>query len=56
MLTLLSAGMGQERHHMPDEMLWASPDRDKTLTPRAQQAHLNAWMRVLDKDEPDYKS
>lgn len=56
MLTILSAGMGQERHRMPDEMLWKSPDRDKTLTPRAQQAHLNAWMRVLDIEEPDYKS
>ena len=54
-LTVLSRSMGQPIHRMPDNMLWATPDRDKELTPPAQQAHLNAWMRVLDREEPDYK-
>lgn len=55
MNTLLKKPMG-EPHRIADNLLWNSPDRDKTLTPRAQQAHLNAWMRVLDKEEPDYKN
>jgi ribulose-5-phosphate 4-epimerase/fuculose-1-phosphate aldolase len=55
-LTVNTRQMRQEIHHMSDNLLWASPDRDKTLTPRAQQAHLNAWMRVLDMEEADYKS
>ena len=54
-LTVLARGMKQTAHRIPDAMLWDKPDRDKTLTPRAQQAHLNAWMRVLDKEEPDYR-
>ena len=52
---LLTRGSGQTPHQLSDNLLWEKPDRDTTLTPRAQQAHLNAWMRVLDKDEPDYK-
>jgi ribulose-5-phosphate 4-epimerase/fuculose-1-phosphate aldolase len=55
-LTILSRQMGQEVHRLPDDKLWATPDRDKTLTPRAQQAHLNAWMRVLDREEADYRT
>jgi len=55
-LTVLASSMGQPRHVIPDTMLWAKPDRDNGLTPRAQQAHLNAWMRVLDRDEADYKN
>ncbi len=55
-LTILSRQMGQEAHRLPDDKLWATPDRDKTLTPRAQQAHLNAWMRVLDREEADYRT
>ncbi len=54
-LTLLSRRMG-EPHRLTDNLLWEKPDRDLDLTPKAQQAHLNAWMRVLDKDEPDYKN
>jgi ribulose-5-phosphate 4-epimerase/fuculose-1-phosphate aldolase len=54
-ITVLSRQMGQPTHRIPDNMLWATTDRDKELKPRAQQAHLNAWMRVLDKEEPDYK-
>lgn len=54
MNTLLKKPMG-EPHRIADNLIWNSPDRDKDLTPRAQQAHLNAWMRVLDKEEPDYK-
>ena len=54
MNTVLKKPMG-EPWRIPDNMIWNSPDRDKTLTPRAQQAHLNAWMRVLDKEEPDYR-
>jgi ribulose-5-phosphate 4-epimerase/fuculose-1-phosphate aldolase len=54
-LTVLSRQMGQPVHRISDNMLWATPDRDRDLKPRAQQAHLNAWMRVLDKEEPDYK-
>ena len=45
MLTLLSRSMGQPTHRMPDEILWEKPDRDQGLTPR-----------VLDREEPDYKS
>jgi len=52
--TILKKPMG-EPHRIADNLLWNSPDRDKTLTPRAQQAHLNAWMRVLDKEEADYR-
>jgi ribulose-5-phosphate 4-epimerase/fuculose-1-phosphate aldolase len=54
--TVLSRQMGQPTHRMSDDLLWEKPDRDLELTPRAQQAHLNAWMRVLDREEPDYKS
>jgi ribulose-5-phosphate 4-epimerase/fuculose-1-phosphate aldolase len=56
MYTILAKQMGQPLHQMPSSMFRDSPDRDSGLTPGAQQAHLNAWMRVLDKDEADYKS
>lgn len=54
-LTVLSRGMGLPTHRMSDDLLWDSPDRDQGLTPPAQQAHLDAWMRILDKEEPDYR-
>jgi len=56
MYTILAKQMGQPLHQMPSSMFRDSPERDAGLTPSASQAHLNAWMRVLDKDEPDYKS
>jgi len=56
MYTILAKQMGQPLHQMPSSMFKDSPERDAGLTPVASQAHLNAWMRVLDKDEPDYKS
>ena len=56
MYTVLARQMGQPVHSLDPKILKDSPGRDKGLTPPAAQAHLNAWMRVLDKDEDDYKS
>jgi ribulose-5-phosphate 4-epimerase/fuculose-1-phosphate aldolase len=56
MYTVLARQTGQELHSMPERLFKDSPTRDKDLSPPAQQAHLNAWMRVLDIDEGDYKS
>ena len=56
MYTVLARQTGQELHALPERLFKDSPTRDKDLSPPAQQAHLNAWMRVLDIDEGDYKS
>jgi ribulose-5-phosphate 4-epimerase/fuculose-1-phosphate aldolase len=56
MYTVIARQMGQPVHSLDPSILRDSPTRDKGLTPPATQAHLNAWMRVLDKDEADYKS
>jgi ribulose-5-phosphate 4-epimerase/fuculose-1-phosphate aldolase len=56
MYTILARQMGQPVHSLAPSTLKDSPKRDIGLSPPASQAHLNAWMRVLDKDEADYKS
>mgnify|MGYP003704824037 CR=1 FL=1 len=56
MYTVLARQMGQPVHSLDPKILKDSPSRDKGLTPPAAQAHLNAWMRVLDKEEPDYRN
>ena len=56
MYTVLARQTGQELHEIPERLFKATTVRDKDLNPPAQQAHLNAWMRVLDKDEADYKN
>ncbi|MBM3548856.1 MAG: aldolase [Alphaproteobacteria bacterium] len=56
MYTILARQMGGPVHSLDPSILRDSPQRDKGLNPPAAQAHLNAWMRVLDKDEGDYKN
>ncbi len=56
MYTVIARQTRQTLHSVPQSQWADKPVRDKDLTPSAQQAHLNAWMRVLDMDEADYKT
>jgi hypothetical protein len=48
--------MGQELHAVPDSALRGYGSRDPGLEPSADVVHFNAMMRVLDREEPDYKT
>lgn len=54
--TVLARQMGQPLHELPEAALRANPDRDPGLAPSAPVVHFNAMMRVLDREEPDYKT
>lgn len=54
--TVLARQMGQELHAVPESALRAYGNRDPGLEPSAEIVHFNAMMRVLDREEPDYKT
>ena len=56
MYTVLARQMGQPLHELPPAALARNPDRDPGLEPSAPIVHFNAMMRLLDRDEPDYKT
>ena len=56
MYTVLARQTGQELHAVPDSALRNYGNRDPGLEPSADIVHFNAMMRVLDREEPDYKT
>jgi len=54
--TVLARQTGQELHAVPESALRNYGNRDPGLEPSADIVHFNAMMRVLDRDEPDYKT
>lgn len=54
--TVLARQMGEPLHALPEGALRATGGRDPGLEPSADVVHFNAMMRVLDREEPDYKS
>ncbi len=56
MYTVLARQMGQPLHELPAAALARNPDRDPGLEPSAPVVHFNAMIRLLDREEPDYKT
>jgi ribulose-5-phosphate 4-epimerase/fuculose-1-phosphate aldolase len=56
MYTVLARQMGQPLHELPASAMRGYGNRDPGLEPSAQSVHFRAMMRVLDRDEPDYKT
>ena len=56
MYTVLARQTGQELHALPDSALRHAGKRDRGLEPPADVVHFNAMMRMLDREEPDYKT
>ncbi len=56
MYTVLARQTGQELHAVPDSALHNYGNRDPGLEPSSDIVHFNAMMRVLDREEPDYKT
>jgi ribulose-5-phosphate 4-epimerase/fuculose-1-phosphate aldolase len=56
MYTVLARQMSDDLHAVPDAALRSYGNRDPGLEPSADIVHFNAMMRVLDREEPDYKS
>ncbi len=56
MYTVLATQMGKPLHALPESALRDSPERDRGLEPPAAQAHFNAMLRLIDREEPDYKT
>jgi ribulose-5-phosphate 4-epimerase/fuculose-1-phosphate aldolase len=56
MYTVLARQMGQPLHEVPEMALRSYGNRDPGLEPSADIVHFNAMMRVLDREEPDYKT
>ena len=54
--TVLARQTGQELHALADDLLRDDGTRDRGLEPSADVVHFNAMMRVLDREEPDYKT
>jgi len=53
---VLARQMSDDLHAVPDAALRSYGNRDPGLEPSADVVHFNAMMRVLDREEPDYKS
>ena len=54
--TVLARQMGQPLHELNPAALAASPNRDPGLEPSGPVVHFRAMLRVLDREEPDYKT
>jgi ribulose-5-phosphate 4-epimerase/fuculose-1-phosphate aldolase len=47
---------GQQLHAIPDEIAGQFKYDDGGQQPDNYQVHLDAWMRILDREEPDYRN
>jgi ribulose-5-phosphate 4-epimerase/fuculose-1-phosphate aldolase len=56
MYTVLARQMGQPLHELPPSAFTDHRGRDPGLEPSGPQVHFEAMMRVLDREEPDYKT
>ncbi len=54
--TVLARQMGQPLHELTPAALAAAGSRDPGLEPSGQVVHFRAMLRVLDREEPDYKT
>ena len=52
----LAVQQGKPMHELAEHILKDTPERDRGFTPPAAQAHFNAMLRQLDREEPDYKT